>query len=103
MDIARTAQLQVLLEGVGLPAEKAELLEYAVRQRAEPQFIAALRTLPDRKYESLDEVGEELARVQPATSDGVPAPREESGDPPGGDAYTDPDPDTGQVRDLDKL
>jgi hypothetical protein len=104
MDIARAAELQVLLEGVSLPAEKAELLEYAVRQRAEPQFIAALRRLPDRKYESLDEMGEELVRVQPPVSqDGAGPPREESGDPPGGDAYTDPDPDTGQVRDLDKL
>jgi hypothetical protein len=104
MDIARAAQLQVLLEGVALPAEKAELLEYAVRQRAEPQFIAALRTLPDRKYESLDEVGEELVRVQPPSAgDGAGPPREESGNPPGGDAYTDPDPDTGQVRDLDKI
>jgi hypothetical protein len=104
VDIARAAQLQVLLEGVLLPAEKAELLEYAVRQRAEPQFIAALRALPERSFESLDEVGEELVRVQPpAGRDGAPAPREESGDPPGGGAYTDPDPDTGQVRDLDKL
>src|SRR4051794_24523696 len=104
MDIARAAQLQVLLEGIALPAEKAELLEYAVRQRAEPQFIAVLRTLPDRKYESLDEVGEELVRVQPpAATDGTPPPHEESGAPPGDDAYTDPDPETGRVRDLGKL
>jgi hypothetical protein len=104
MDIARAAQLQVLLEGVALPAEKAELLEYAVRQHAEPQYIAALRTLPDRQFESLDEVGEELVRVQPPSgNDGAGPPHEESGAPPGADAYTDPDPDTGQVRDLDKI
>jgi hypothetical protein len=90
MDIARAAQLQVLLEGVPLPAEKAELLEYAVRQHAEPQLIADLRRVPDRKYESLDEVGEALVRVQPLDNNGAaPAPREESGDPPGGDAYTE--------------
>jgi hypothetical protein len=89
MDIARAAQLQVLLEGVPLPAEKAELLEYAVRQRAEPQVIADLRKIPDRKYGSLDEVGEALVREQPLDSEGAPpAPHEESGDPPGGDAYT---------------
>jgi hypothetical protein len=88
MDIARAAQLQVLLEGVPLPAEKAELLEYAVRQRAEPQAIADLRKIPDQRYESLDEVGEALVRVQPPDSDGAaPAPHEESGDPPGGEAY----------------
>jgi hypothetical protein len=90
MDIARAAQLQILLEGVPLPAEKAELLEYAVRQRAEPQFIADLRKVPDRTYESLEEVGEALIRVQPFHVDGAtPAPGEESGDPPGGDAYTE--------------
>jgi hypothetical protein len=89
MDIARAAQLQVLLEGVPLPAEKAELLEYAVRQRAEPQLIADLRKVPDRKYKSLDEIGEALVRVQPPHGNGVtPEPREESGAPPGGDAYT---------------
>jgi hypothetical protein len=65
MDIARAAQLQVLLEGVPLPAEKAELLEYAVRQRAEPQLIADLRKVPDRRYGTLDEVGEALVHVQP--------------------------------------
>jgi hypothetical protein len=36
-----------------------------VRRRAEPPFIDALRTLPDRRYESLDEVGEALVRGQP--------------------------------------
>ena len=89
MDIARAAQLQVLLEGVPLPAEKTELLEYAVRQRAEPQLIADLRKVPDREYGSLDEIGEALLRVQPPHGNGVaPEPREESGAPPGGDAYT---------------
>jgi hypothetical protein len=98
MDIARAAQLQVLLEGVALPAEKAELLEYAVRQHAEPQFIAALRTLPDRQFESLDEVGEELVRVQPRPPARVPPPHPESGEPPGGDDYLNPSPRSGAVR-----
>jgi hypothetical protein len=44
-----------------------------VRQRAEPQLIADLRTVPDRKYASLDEVGEALVRVQPLGSDGADA------------------------------
>jgi hypothetical protein len=76
MATGRAAQVQVLLEGVPLPAEKAELLEYAVRRRAEPPFIAALRTLPDRRYASLDEVGEALVDAQPpnAASD-APSPR----------------------------
>jgi hypothetical protein len=103
MDTALAAELQTLLEGVALPAEKPELLEYAVQQGADPAFIAALHGLPERTYESIDEVGEQLVHVQPPRSPGVPAPHEESGAPPGGDAYTDPDPDTGQVRDLDQV
>jgi uncharacterized protein DUF2795 len=90
MDTSRAAELRALLEGVALPAEKPALLEYAVRQRAEPSFIAALRSLPERQYESLDEVGEELVHAQPSPPPDEPAdPHEESGAPPGGDAYTD--------------
>jgi hypothetical protein len=65
MDAAAAAELKTLLVGVALPAEKARLLEYAVQQRAEPQLLDALRSLPDREFESLDDVGEELLRVQP--------------------------------------
>ena len=104
METSRATELQALLVGVALPAEKPALLEYAVRQRAEPAFIAALRSLPDRQYESLDEIGEELLHVQPPSEPAEPAaPHEESGAPPGGDAYTEQDPDTGQVRDLDQV
>jgi uncharacterized protein DUF2795 len=104
MDTARATELQTLLEGVALPAEKAALTDYAVQQGAEPAFLAALRALPERTYESIDEVGEELVRVQPPRApDAQGAPGEESGAPPGGDAYTDPDPDTGRVRDLDQV
>jgi hypothetical protein len=104
MEPSRAAELQALLVGVDLPAEKPALLAYAVQQRAEPPFIAALRGLPERQYESLDEVGEELVRVQPPRASAPPPlPHEESGAPPGGDAYLDPDPDTGQVRDLDEV
>ena len=67
MEIARAAQLQALLEGVSLPAEKADLLEYAVRQRAEPPFIDLLRKIPNREYVSLAEVGRELIRVHSHT------------------------------------
>jgi hypothetical protein len=89
VDTSRAAELQVLLEGVPLPATKDQLQEYAVRQRAEPEFLAALRSLPEREYESLDEVGEELVRVQPPAPPGdPPSPRAESGGPPGGEDYT---------------
>jgi hypothetical protein len=62
MEWSAASAVKTLLVGVPLPAEKARLLEYAVQQRAEPQLIAALRTLPDREYESLDEVAEALVK-----------------------------------------
>jgi hypothetical protein len=97
---ASAAALKTALVGVDLPAEKTELLEYAVRQRAEPPFLDALRALPDREYESLDEVVEELVHVQPPrVREDAGEPHDESGVPPGGDDYTRADPpDAGQVR-----
>ena len=99
MDPADAAELKATLVGVTLPAEKQQLLEYAVQQRAEPRLLDGLRTLSEeKKYESLDEVVEELLHVQPARLDGDPRePQEEAGAPPGGDAYTDKDPETGKV------
>jgi uncharacterized protein DUF2795 len=100
MEPGDAAELKATLVGVTLPAEKQQLLEYAVRQRTEPRLLDALRTLPDdAKYESLDEVVEKLLHVQPARLNGDPhEPREEAGAPPGGEAYTDKDPETGTIR-----
>jgi len=100
MEPAAAAQLKSLLVGVDLPAKRADLLEYAVQQHAEPPLLGALQTLSEeREYESLDEVVEELLLVQPARVDGVPhEPHGESGQPPGGDAYTERDPEPGAVR-----
>jgi len=100
MEPAAAAQLKALLVGVTLPAKKAELLEYAVRQRAEPSLLGSLQTLSDgREYESLDVVVEELLQIQPAREGEVPhEPKEESGKPPGGESYTELDPEPGAVR-----
>lgn len=100
MDSAAAAELKTALVGVALPATKSELLEYAVQQHTEPPLLDALRSLDDgREYSSLDEVVEELLQVQPSREEPVPhEPKEEAGAPPGGDAYTDPNPDTGKVR-----
>jgi Protein of unknown function (DUF2795) len=87
---AHAAELKTALVGLPLPAGQPELLEYAVQQHAEPPLLDALRSLSaEREYSSLDEVIEELLQVQPAR-DGAPGhePKEESGAPPGGDAYT---------------
>jgi hypothetical protein len=101
MDLARTAELQVLLEGVPLPATRRRLLEHARREHAKPLQLDALGGIPEREYRSIDEVGEELARVQPARPREVPhRPRASSGAPPGGDDYTNPRPESGAVRDA---
>jgi hypothetical protein len=62
MGIVSYARLKVLLVALELPAEKPALLECAVRQRADPQLIDALRSLPPREYASVDEVLEALLR-----------------------------------------
>jgi hypothetical protein len=93
----RTAELQVVLEGVALPAKKRELIAYARDQ--DEGAAADLEGLPEREYSSLDEVGEALAPVQPGRPEPkVPEPREESGQPPGGDDYLNPHPEPGAVR-----
>jgi hypothetical protein len=90
MDAPPASELKTLLIGVPLPAQKPELLAYAVQQRAEPALLEALRSLPERRYESLDEVAEELVHVQPQQTNDTPQePREVSGPPPGDAAYTD--------------
>ena len=68
MDTRAAAELRTVLVGVPLPAEKARLLEYAVRRHAEPQLLNALRALPDREYESLDEVAEQLVSGAPTNA-----------------------------------
>lgn len=93
----RAAELQVVLEGVPLPAKKQQLLDYARQQ--DESVLGDLQRLPDREYSSLDEVGEALAPVQPERRPPhTQKPREESGEPPGGDSYIDPDAEPGAVR-----
>jgi Protein of unknown function (DUF2795) len=102
VDAARVAELQVILEGVPLPAERASLVAYARHEGAAPAQLAALERLPDRLYVSLDDAAEELAPVQPPRGRPAPhPPREESGAAPGGDDYTNARPESGAVRDAD--
>jgi hypothetical protein len=100
VELSAVAELQVLLEGIALPAERSELLSYAAREGPTPAQIGLLRRLPDRQFETIDEVAETLLPVQPPRDHEVPhRPREESGAPPGGEAYTKPQPESGAVRD----
>jgi hypothetical protein len=89
MEPSDAAELQVLLEGVDLPAQKAELVRYAAEQGATPSQIGLLAGLPAEEFDTIDEVGEQLVPVQPGRENEVPhEPKEESGAPPGGEAYT---------------
>lgn len=97
MGFQTAAEIQVLLEGVPLPATKAELVDYA--RREDPEGARLLEALPDRDYRSLDEVGEALAPVQPSRAQPEAAvPREESDLPPGGETYVQPHSESGAVR-----
>ena len=90
MNTRRAAEIQVVLEGIKLPATRDELVSYAMRW--DPAAAAELSSLPDRSFGRIDEVGEALLRVQPAQEPQRTSPRPESGLPPGGDAYVDPHP-----------
>ena len=96
MTTQRTAELQTMLEGIDLPARKRDLLAYAEEHDA--SFAGELSGLPDREYRSIDEVGDALASVQPATPNERSVPREESDLPPGGAEYVNPHPQPGAVR-----
>jgi Protein of unknown function (DUF2795) len=99
MRFQEAALVQVVLEGVPLPAQRAELIDYASRQQDSDRVLSLLLEVPDREYGTLDEVGEALAPVQPpAKRSRVHEPRPESGLPPGGDAYTDAGAEPGGVR-----
>jgi hypothetical protein len=81
MNHQRAAEIQAVLEGITLPASRAEL-----------------ETIPDREFTTIDEVGEELVRTQPRPPAEVPSPRPESGVVPGGEEYLNPHPRSGAVR-----
>ena len=95
---ARVAELQVLLEGVPLPAAKGQLIDYAGGQDGGNNMVGLLSRLPDREYRSLDEVGEELAPVQPQAAGEPPLPYAESGEPPGRSDYVERSPEPGAIR-----
>jgi hypothetical protein len=99
VEFAAIAELQVVVEGVGLPATRAELVRYAETQGASPRQLGLLGGLPAEEFQTIDEIGEWLIRMQPECESPAPhQPREESGLPPGGDEYTNPSPVSGFVR-----
>lgn len=63
MERLTAGRMRATLADAELPADKAALLEHAVRRHAEPLQLAALRALPDLEFESVEEVLEQL-RIQ---------------------------------------
>ena len=96
MNLQRAAEIQVVLEGVALPATRAQLIRYATSEDAAAG--RELERVPDREYRSLDEVGEELVATRPVRAGSERLPKPESGEPPGGDDYLKPFPESGEVR-----
>jgi Protein of unknown function (DUF2795) len=96
MDNKRAAEIQVVLEGVRLPATRKQLVDYAAGE--DPDAAEHLALIPDREYARIDEVGEVLSRTQPPMETEERPPAAESGEPPGGDAYVTPFPQPGRVR-----
>jgi Protein of unknown function (DUF2795) len=97
VNFQRAAEIQVLLEGVALPATRDELVRYAAREDA--AAAAELERISDREYGRLDEVGEQLMPTAAIRASPDPLPTPESDEPPGGQDYVTPRPrDTGEVE-----
>ena len=96
MNPQRSAELQVLLEGIPLPATRAALLSYARAQ--DPLAVALLEPLPDGEYERIDAVAEALVIPPRPPSPPPRLPQPESDKPPGGSAYLEPGEESGAVR-----
>ncbi|MDX6414526.1 MAG: hypothetical protein QOH23_1936 [Gaiellaceae bacterium] len=95
MNLQRAAEIQVVLEGVKLPATREQLVHYAALQDAEA--AVELERIPNHEYRSIDDVGEELWPTKPLHVSEERLPRPESGLPPGGDDYLRPFPESGRV------
>lgn len=96
MDAQRSAELQVVLEGIPLPASRDELIRYAGAQSGEAARLLA--ALPEGDYDRLDAVGAALQHVPRRPQPPAAPPRPASGGPPGGDDYLNPSPEPGRVR-----
>ena len=97
MDVQRANEIQVLLEGVSLPASRETLVAYAAAEDRDAAQV--LERLPDQDYDRLDEIGALLLGWAKPAAAPPPLPRAESGSP--SDDYVNPAPQPGAVRDQD--
>lgn len=84
--MAGRAYIESLLEGVPLPATRGDLVK-AAKRHGDPDAARRLSSLPNRRFDMIDDVGEALEPVQPAGARERRVPKPESGLPPGGPAY----------------
>lgn len=85
-----------MLEGIPLPAKRADLIRYARAQ--DPTLVRDLEGLPDEEFDRLDAVGELLSMQPSAAKEVDKLPRPQSGNPPGGAGYLTPFNESGAVR-----
>ena len=82
------ALLELRLAGIRLPATPAELLGWAREHEASTDELTALERLEERRYASVNDVGEALCPFEPAPVATPAHPgRTQSGEPPGGPEY----------------
>jgi hypothetical protein len=97
MNAQRANEIEVLLEGVPLPASRDMLVQYAASQDGDAAALLQ-EQLPDREYDRLDLVGELLLGAETPPAPPPSPPVAESGKPPGGDDYVRPFAQPGAVR-----
>lgn len=56
-------QAQKKIDGIGFPATRAQLVDYARGQGADPDLLDGMTRLPDRLYGDPNEVGAAFARL----------------------------------------
>ncbi|MFI9008982.1 DUF2795 domain-containing protein [Actinosynnema sp. NPDC053489] len=60
-DTTTVDRLRTALGDVAYPADKGQLVDHASRNNADEDTVHALHSVPDRRYESFDEVVEAAA------------------------------------------
>lgn len=60
-DTTTVGRLRTVLGDVGYPAAKEQLVDHASRNNADEDTVHALRSIPEGRYTSFDEVVESVA------------------------------------------
>ncbi|MFE9748739.1 DUF2795 domain-containing protein [Saccharothrix saharensis] len=60
-DTTTVGRLRTVLGDVGYPADKGQLVDHASRNNADEDTVHALHAIPERRYESFDQVLDAVA------------------------------------------